>query len=149
MPKGLLEVTGTVDLAQFWPNGESDADTVKVTLKGTNAFRFQVHPGAPLKVTHAFDGATVHGKGQKPAIDNKNRITIRLQGIDAPELHYRPVAPTINKVKPTPTQRAAFNQANGNFRQHLGETATIELQKFLSKAGSGVIACIVRTAVDE
>jgi len=27
MPTGLLEVSGTIDLAQFWPTGESDADT--------------------------------------------------------------------------------------------------------------------------
>ena len=33
MFKGLLEVSGTIDLNQFWPAGESDADTVKV-LRG-------------------------------------------------------------------------------------------------------------------
>jgi endonuclease YncB( thermonuclease family) len=149
MAKGLLEVSGTIDLAQFWPAGDSDADTMKVKLSGLNAFRFRPYPGAPLKVTHAFEGATVRGKVSKPAIDKQGRVTIRLQGIDAPELHYRPTAPTINGNKPSPTQRANFNAANGNFRQYFGETATDALEKFLTKAGQSPIRCVVRTAVDE
>ena len=147
MPTGLLEVTGTIDLAQFWPSGQSDADTVKVQV-GANAFRFRAQAGAQAKVTHAFEGAQVQGKVRKDAIDKQNRITIRLQAVDAPELHYRPTAPTLDKQKPTPAQRSAFNAANGNFRQHLGETATIQLFKFLSKAGNSPIPCVVRTLVD-
>ena len=149
MAHGLLEVKGTIDLAQFWPNGQSDADTVKVLLADPNAFKFQAQPGAPFKATQAFEGATVKGKVTKPAIDKQRRITIRLQGIDAPELHYRPTAPTLNKKTPTPAQRAKFNAANGNFRQNFGETATVALHDFLSKAGGSPIACVVRTAVDQ
>jgi endonuclease YncB( thermonuclease family) len=147
MPKGLLEVSGTIDLAQFWPAGESDADTVKVVL-GPNAFRFTPVPGAPSRVTHAFEGATVRGKVSKPAIDTKSRLTIRLQGIDAPELHYRPTAPTINGKKPTPAQRVKFNAANANFRQKFGETATVALLDMLVKVGPSPINCVVRTSVD-
>lgn len=45
MATGLLEVRGTIDLAQFWPTGESDADTTKVLLSvGPDAFRLA--PGA-------------------------------------------------------------------------------------------------------
>src|SRR5215467_5510771 len=113
MPQGLLEVSGTIDLAQFWPAGESDADTVKVLLSGPDAFTFRPHPGAPSSVTHAFEGATIKGTVSKPAIDKQNRVTIRLQGIDAPELHYQPTAPILNHKKPTPEQRAKFNAANG------------------------------------
>jgi len=149
MAKGLLELTGTIDLAQFWPDGESDADTAKVTLSGNSAFRFRAHPGAPFKITTAFEGATVHGKVSKAAIDTHSRVTIRLQGIDAPELHYRPTAPTLKGKKPTPAQRTAFNAANGNFRQNFGETATVALLKFLTQAGNSPIKCVVRTAVDE
>jgi len=149
MPQGLLEVSGTIDLTQFWPAGESDADTVKVLLSGADAFRFRANPGAPFKVTHAFDGATVKGKVSKPAIDKSGRIIIRLQGVDAPELHYRPTAPTLNKKKPTPTQRANFKANNGNFRQFTGETATVNLHDFLSKAGPSPIRCVVRTQVDD
>ena len=100
---------------------------------------------APFKVTHVFEGATVKGKVSKAVIDSQQRITIRLQGIDATELHYRPTNPV---SKPSAGQKAAFNAANGNFRQPFGETATIELNKFLSKAGASPIACVVRTAVD-
>jgi endonuclease YncB( thermonuclease family) len=149
MFQGLLEVSGTIDPAQFWPAGESDADTVKVLLAGANSFRFRARLGAPFKVTHAFAGATVKGKVRKPAIDTQNRITIRLQGIDAPELHYRPTAPTLHGKKPTTGERAAFNANNGNFRQFFGETSTVQLAKFLATAGAGPITCVVRTQVDD
>jgi endonuclease YncB( thermonuclease family) len=148
MFQGMLEVTGTIDLTQFWPQTESDADTVKVVV-GTNAFRFQKHAGAPFNLTHVFEGATVKGKVRKPAIDSKNRVTIRLQGVDAPELHYRPTVPTLNKKKPTAAQKKSFSAANGNFRQFFGETATVQLHNFLATAGAGPINCVVRTAVDE
>jgi endonuclease YncB( thermonuclease family) len=149
MPQGLLEVSGSIDLNQFWPTGESDADTVKLLLSAANAFRFRSHAGAPFKVTHAFEGATVKGKVSKPTIDKNGRITIRLQGIDAPELHYRPTAPTINHTKPTKAQRTRFNASDGNFRQFFGETATVSLHGFLFKAGAIPIGCVVRTQVDE
>ena len=145
----MLQVSGNIDLRQFWNVGESDADTVKVAISGPNAFRFSPHEGALAAVTHAFDGATVKGKVSKPAIDKQNRIIIRLQGIDAPELHYRPLAPTINKKKPTAQQRTKFNASNGNFRQRFGETASVHLATFLATAGASPIACTVRTAVDD
>jgi endonuclease YncB( thermonuclease family) len=147
MPNGLLEVTGTLDLAQFWPAGESDGDTAKVVV-AADAFRFKA-PDGVSKITHAFDGATIKGSLSKPAIDKKNRVTIRWQGIDAPELHYRPTAPTLAGKKPTSTQRAAFDKSNGNFRQHFGETATVSLAQFLETFGAGPLPVVVRTQVDE
>src|SRR5262249_27169011 len=121
--QGLLEVSGTIDLNQFWPVGESDADTTKIIVQA-EAFRFRPHPGSALQVTHAFDDAMVRGSaGSKPAVDTKGRVTIRLQGIDAPELHYRPRFPT----KLTGAKSAAFKSVNGNFRQPYGETATVHL----------------------
>jgi endonuclease YncB( thermonuclease family) len=148
MFQGLLEVSGTIDLDQFWPITESDADTVKV-LVGANSFRFRKNAGAPFKVTHVFEGAKVIGKFSKPAIDKTQRVTIRLQGVDATELHYRPTAPTLNNTKPTKPQQASFKLVNGNFRQFFGETATVELHNFLAKVGKSPIKCVVRTAVDE
>jgi len=146
---GLLKVTGTLDLVQFWPGGESDADTAKVLLKA-NAFKFQKHPGAPFKVTHVFDAANVKGKfGPSPAIDKKNRITIRFQGIDAPELHFR-ASPVSKKLKAqmTPAQLAKLKLLNKNYRQLFGETATVKLGQFLSTTGQTVVPCTVTTAVD-
>jgi endonuclease YncB( thermonuclease family) len=149
MVKGLLELSGTIDLDQFWPTRESDGDTVKVLASGPGAFRFQPHPGAPFAVTHAFDQATVHGKTSKPPIDSHGLVTIRLQGIDAPELHYQPQAPTINGAKPTEAQREAFHDANGNFRQKFGETASVALHDLLRQAGPSPIDCVIRTQVEK
>lgn len=145
---GLLKVTGTLDLIQFWPGGESDADTAKVLLKA-NGFKFQKHPGAPFKVTHVFDAAKVKGKfGAKAAIDKKNRITIRLQGIDATELHFR-ASPVSKKLKAqmTPAQLTKLKQLNRNYRQLFGETATVKLHEFLTGPGQAQFPCTVTTAV--
>lgn len=149
MPNGLLELSGTIDLAQFWPTGQSDADTVKVVVSGAGAFRFRPHPGAAMKVTHAFNGAKVIGKTSKACIDDKGRVTIRLQAIDAPELHYEPTIPTLDKKKPTQAEKDNFKANNGNFRQHLGESAAIALGKFLAGFGAGPLPCVIRTQVDE
>lgn len=150
MATGCLEVKGTIDLAQFWPDGEADADTTKVKVQvGRNAFRFRPDDDSPFRVTHAFFGATVKGRVRKAPIDKHGRVTIRLQGIDAPELHYRPQAPKLDGKKPTPAQRKSFNAANANFRQPLAETATLALARYLARAGGPQVPCVVRTAVDD
>jgi endonuclease YncB( thermonuclease family) len=73
---GLLVCTGTIDLNQFWPSGESDGDTAHVLIKD---FAYEG------QVTQVFQGATVHGK---PVIHKDGTVVIRWQGIDSPELHY-------------------------------------------------------------
>jgi endonuclease YncB( thermonuclease family) len=133
---GVLTVDGAVDVSQFWPSGESDADTVKLTItKPQSAFQFRASPGAPAKVTHAFDNAgmfeTVKGKRTFKPLIRKGAITLRLQGIDAPELHYLP------RVK-----------GSANFRQFQGETCTVSLGNQLKKGGQKAIACQFVTAVD-
>jgi endonuclease YncB( thermonuclease family) len=143
---GVLRVTGTIDVRQFWPDGESDADTTKVLVDVTSGrFEYQDATGQAFKPTHAFDGAVVHGRTQKDVVDNKGRVTIRLQGIDAPELHYRPQM-TAGPPKPTDVQHAAFKDANGNFRQHFGETCAQALGAFLGKLGT-TVPCHVDTRV--
>ena len=134
---GLLKVKGTLDLNQFWPDGESDADTAKVKV-GQNAFSFQTHPGAPFKVTHVFDNASVRGKtGTKAAIKNQ-QITIRFQGIDATELHYRPeplpsatssAGKAISKAR-----RSKYSALTHEYRQFQAETSTAALHNFLNPA---------------
>lgn len=150
---GLLMVTGTLSLDQFWPSGESDADTAKVIVTGTsNAFHFQKDPSRPAKVTHVFDQAKVRGKsGTKPAIDANGRLTIRFQGIDATELHYRP-SPLQAKPKTGPDPlaafRAAFKSLNKQYRQLFGETATVQLHELLARTGQAELPCRVTTEVD-
>ena len=133
---GLLLVEGSVDVSQFWPGGESDADTVKLTItKPQTAFKFRSSPGATAVVTHAFDKAgmfeAVKGKRTfKPLIRN-GAITLRLQGIDAPEIHFLP------RVK-----------GAKNFREFQGETGTVALGTQLQKGGKKIVPCVFVTAVD-
>jgi endonuclease YncB( thermonuclease family) len=149
---GLLKVTGTLTLNQFWPSGQSDADTAHVAVKvAQNAFKFQTHPGAPFKATHVFDKARVKGKfAPKPAIDKQGRITVRFQGIDAPELHFSPT-PLTKKEKSqlTSAQLQQFKQLNKKYRQLFGETATVNLHQELAKTGQAEIPCSVTTAVSD
>ena len=127
MMTGHLEILGEIDLAQFWPVGESDGDTVHVTL-APNAFRFRASPGHTTMTTHAFDHAI--GAHKKPLVNN-GRITIRLQGIDAPELHY-----------------SAALKGTVNFRQYQGETSAVQLAQRLHRSGKPTVPCRVVTAVD-
>ena len=91
MAKGTLRVKGTVAVDQFWPISTADADTTKVKVQLTvSGFEFEPSPGAGFAQTHAFDNAVVvSATGRIPPVKN-NQITVRLQGVDAPELHYRP-----------------------------------------------------------
>src|SRR4051812_36516887 len=90
MPVGLLEVEGTIEVKQFWPEGRSDADTTKVVVAiAPDAIRFRKNDTAPFQPTQVFDDAKVKGRTNTAPIKN-GKLTIRLQGIDAPELHYQP-----------------------------------------------------------
>lgn len=144
---GLLRVTGTIDINQFWPTGMSpsilsDADTIHVKIDPATAFVFNGD------VTHAFDFAWIKTrtvKVKKPAPKttkkpeyvivsqtdkSKAHIKVRLQGIDAPELHYHD------------------DQKAPEVRQNWGKRAASELRKFLKGLGSGMkIDCRVETFV--
>ncbi|MBS1933404.1 MAG: thermonuclease family protein [Bacteroidetes bacterium] len=142
---GLLTFNGTIDLTQFWPENikagntlDSDADTVKV--KVDMATIIFTSAAGKIKKTKALnnagfwtnekksDGTTV--KKFKPVINSKSLVTMRLQGIDAPELHYMTGTPL--------------------YRQHMGETSTVQLYKYLqSQTKDTTLACSVFTQVDE
>ena len=147
----LLRVTGTIDLSQFWPKGTSDADTTKIIVDvPQDAFQVRLPGSAAFVATHVFDNATVVGATRKRAVTN-GRITVRLQGIDAPELHYRPAA-IPRKLKPTDQQRAAFKAVNKEYRQRLGETSTVALADSLrsgwNDGSDPVLPCSLLTQVD-
>src|SRR5258708_16484971 len=140
MPKGILTVRGGFVILQSWRQGLSDADTAKIIVPvvGPSSSPFKKTRGAPAKPTSAFAGAFMKGsdsvdkktgKKRKPkmVISSKSQITVRLQGIDAPELHYRPPRGHIN------------------LRQHFGESATIALATFLKTFGTGPLPCRVST----
>jgi endonuclease YncB( thermonuclease family) len=145
----LLEVKGTLDLAQFWPTGGSDADTSKVKLKvGDGAFRFRKDETSRFRATHVFDEAKVRGRGLRDAVSAKGLVTIRLQGIDAPELHYRPAAELKSKEQ-SKQQHELYLKWNLEYRQPFAETATVALATFLATAGADPLPCVVRSFVDK
>jgi len=140
---GSLKISGTLDPNQFFPTGESDGDTAHV-LVDKNGFSYS-NDGKNFKVTHVFDNAHVVGQGSKNVLDSQGRITIRFQGIDAPELHFRPVFKNLST-----SQKNAVKAVNHDFRQPLGETAGTELGKFVQSLSQGVapVKCTVVTEVD-
>src|SRR5262249_55926709 len=147
---GLLRVKGTIDSGQFWPKGTSDADTA-VILVGVDAFQFQATPGGPYKTTHAFEGALVHGRqGAKAPIDSKGRVRVRLQGIDAPELHYQP-SPLGKSVKAGLPKAVvdAYSALTHRYRQRWAESAALALLNLASQSGAQSIPCTVTTVVNE
>jgi endonuclease YncB( thermonuclease family) len=147
--KGMLTFTGSIDLNQFWPQNvksgntaDSDADTVKVKIN-SKSVQFKSAAGKIQMTDFISKSGFFHnvksagGKKTlkfKSVIDSKGNIDMRLQGIDAPELHYMT---QINK--------------NPLYRQHMGETSTIQLFKFLKSHSKGkdTIDCEVFTQVDE
>jgi endonuclease YncB( thermonuclease family) len=145
---GILKVEGTIDLTQFWPTGSSDADTTKIKVTvARDSFSFAAD-GKTFWPTSALVGAFSVGTGRRAVIDAKNRITVRLQGIDAPELHFKAPAlrrrPEVDDVK-----RSAFNRANkAERRQYWAETATIALLAKLATFGGGIISCTMLSLVD-
>lgn len=143
---GVLKVTGKMELHQFWPDGDSDADTIKVLVGlEEDAFEFEF-PDGDSRRTDIFKNAKIRGISTKQVIDKKGRIQIRLQGIDAPELHY---SPNLKNKKVSEEQRERFNELNKKYRQYLGETATVKLRKFLAQSGAESRNCTVTTVVDK
>jgi endonuclease YncB( thermonuclease family) len=140
--KGLLRVSGTIDLSQFWPNGKSDADTATV-VADVDGFEFSAD-GSPqgLRRTRVFEGAQIAGKN---VIKTDRKVTIRIQGIDAPELHCPPGVrkpPGFPKKKP-------LKGNGGFFRQLQGETATAGLAgEVFVKDQPKVIPCEVTTRIN-
>lgn len=155
---GTLKIDGTIDLKQYWPNGGSDADTTKliVNIDPKKSFSFKKDSSSGFKPTKIFIGATVTGKSKssKNVISQKNAVTIRLQGIDAPELHYSLIgyAPALPKNfgrKLTQAERDKLKPVNKKYRQTFGETATVKLLNLLrNNFTHDIIQCTVKSTVD-
>ncbi|MGY4312264.1 thermonuclease family protein [Bradyrhizobium sp. JR3.5] len=149
MPAGMLEVAGSIDVNQFWPMGRSDADTTKLLVKvGGGAIQFRKNAAAPFQVTHVFENALVKGRTTKPPIKN-GQLIIRLQGIDATELHFQPspLSPTEKKGL-SKAKLDAYHAVVHPYRQFLGATSTKTLHDFLASTGKTTLDCRVFTQVD-
>jgi len=152
MATGQLEVRGTVAIAQFWPVGRADADTVNVEIgMAADTFRFRASPGAASKATRAFDGARVRTQYGASEVARKTSATtrlvdVRLEGIDAPELHYRATA----AKKLTAEQRKAMPALGHEYRQRGAESCALLMKEKLAKLADGAasVPCRVVTAVD-
>jgi endonuclease YncB( thermonuclease family) len=146
-PRGLLTVIGTIDINQFWPaskgTASSDGDTIHLKVDPATSFLHTSPSGANPKRTTAYVGAYVldHGK-KKAVITSKSEIKIRLQGIDAPELHY----PVIAKFHPS--KKGKFKN---EFRQPYGAGATNALHEYLkAQVGSATtIHAVFVTHIDK
>ncbi len=131
MAKGLLQLKGTIDIQQFWPENMSDGDTVTV-VPDPDGFEFTPDPNhnEPARVTHIFDNAVCKGSDTRKVIHN-GKVTIRLEHADCAELHYSvPVKGT------------------KNFRQFTAETATTSLHSLIAASRGRPVPCKVRTTVD-
>jgi endonuclease YncB( thermonuclease family) len=142
----MLKVRGTIAIAQFWPEGSADADATKIQVAvEEDSFSFS-EDGRSFRVTHVFDDARVVGKTRGPVIRN-GHITVRLQGVDAPELHYRAAGlPRSDEISEQVRRR--FNDLNKERRQHWAESATLALERKLTNFGRDTIDCEVISLVD-
>jgi len=153
---GTLRIYGIIDIKQFWPSGSSDADTTKIKLiVGDDSFEYKDDSETVFSKTNAFKDAISKGQGSKPVIHTSKRdgtqtITVRLQGVDAPELHYK-AAPLKRTNDVSDKERAKYNSENVERRQCFAESSTFALAKHLKKYMNedGLISAIFESQVDK
>lgn len=138
---GLLTIDGTLDLSQFWPLGESDADTTKLVIDITglgSPVRYQAFPNSAVQATNVYDTAYVRNGSAKVPVIKNGKLTVRLQGLDAPELHYQPSSMAKTKWKGKALGKlGGLKRPDGKpiaskYRQSQGETAAVKLAAFLA-----------------
>lgn len=155
MARGVLQIHGTLEVSQFWPEGRSDADTTSIELNvDEHSFFFQPAGAAEPLETSAFEGAEVRVKGQGPKqvirtlkTTGQRKITVRLQGVDAPELHLR-VTPAVRTAAMSAAEKDAWEKVKGEYRQLQAEAATVALADVLGGAGAS-LAARFETMIDE
>lgn len=153
---GTLRIHGTIDLMQFWPIGESDADTTKIKLEvSANSFEYRKEGATNFKKTNVFTGAKSKGQVVAEVIKTSKKtgvktITVRLQGVDAPELHYKG-SPLKKGNEITATMRKNYNSNNKERRQNLAETSTFRLAKHLKQFANtnGFIKAVYESEVEK
>ncbi len=152
---GTLRIQGQIDINQFWPAGSSDADTTKIKLiVGSNSFKYRAGNSGAFKTTKVYYGAKSKGSITSEVVKTSKKtgeqtITVRLQGVDAPELHYK-ASPLKKTADVSDAERAAFNEINEERRQCFAESATVALAIYLSQFADnkGMIKATFETQVD-
>jgi endonuclease YncB( thermonuclease family) len=154
MPTTTLTIDGSIDLAQFWPAGESDADTTKVEVTvGPSSFGLQRPADAAPRPTTLYERAyqlgartgagREHASLLDTAADGSRRLTVRLQRIDAPELHVTPGAITGKSL-------AGLGWYQ-KYRQRQAETAVAKMRTHLLRMArdNARLECRFVTQLDE
>ena len=100
-----------------------------------NSFSYKEDTERSFKPTNVFSNAISKGQGSKPVIktsarDESKTITVRLQGVDAPELNYK-AAPLKRSNDISDEERRKFNSMNKERSQPFAESSTFALAKFL------------------
>lgn len=135
-----IRISGTLNISEIWNLGSSDADTLTIAVEKAE---YRENSGNIWKPVSSLDGAYIVGSGAaRYPVLKKGRMTARLQGIDAPELHYEPADPP-KKWNLTQAQKDAFKAVNKKYRQPLGETAAFWLLEELRTnfATGGIVRC--------
>ncbi len=153
---GTLRIYGSIEIIQFWPYGTADADTTKIKLVvNQKSFEYRKEGGTKFTKISVFEGAVSRGQVSKEVITTSKKtkvrtITVRLQGIDAPELHYK-AAPLKNSDDITKAEREKYNETNEDRRQCFAETSTVALASHLKQFANanGEIKAVFETEVDE
>lgn len=144
-PTTLLTIDGRIELSQFWPAGESDADTTKIVVDvAGGGFRIQRPGDTAPRATDIYQRAYLRGPKRgngfvRMPVAADGKVIVRLQRVDAPELHVLP-APLRGKS----LAGLGWYQA---YRQRCAETAVARLGKFLSRLAGGKrqLACTFTT----
>lgn len=155
---GVLKIHGLIRLDQFWPRGKSAADVSKIKITvDNNSFQFQNEDTADFEVISLFNDAySGQGRKKQKLIKRGMQIEARLQGTDAPELHYKLWGPTPTK-HPTKKgnllsidyEQLILINNSADFRQPMAETASVKLLELLSKsAKAGQVACTFLSTVN-
>lgn len=132
----LVVIAGSIDTNRFWPRGTADADTIKLDITNGGFYYGAPYSKSKLRKTNIFDSAySLVDKEKKPLISDKGIVDIRLQGVDAPELHY-------------PVQFENSDAHLIHYRQYYGKTATVDLLSALGGEEKN-IDCEVWTYVDK
>lgn len=135
MAKGRLILRGFFGSSQIYPQGNSDADTLNVTVATAS---FVGADGKEKSVYSDLADAryTVRGAGGSTVYSRILRgggVRVRLQGIDAPELHYEPQGSKTFFRQP----RGAYTsrRLNEGLRFYAGDEQPCELVTSVEKPG--------------
>src|SRR5215203_489303 len=146
-----LMIDGTLDLSQFWPQGGSDADTTKIVIDISgipSPIHYQQFPNGPIVATRVYDSALVRPFGANQPVIKNGKLTVRLQGLDAPELHVQPGSLARMKWLGKALGSLAGTGQIKKYRQAQAETAVVRLAAFLSSIGPSPLPCRFISNVD-